>query len=76
MINAEIEEEEENKYPTLVISNTGVIVLAQCGVGGGLFAGMIVGPEESQTIGYYSQAWHADLFKPFHGKLTLSNGGG
>lgn len=77
------ESNQEWKYPCLVIdANNSMIVMAtgDCGDGnsGPIFSGFLITNENFSTAwttdnARFSNSWRKIRFKPFNGKLTLSN---
>lgn len=56
------------KYPSLYISEGLVVLMASES------SGTVVHTENSiHRLGYTSDDWSMDVFKPFEGKLTLEN---
>jgi hypothetical protein len=81
MIDVKVEDVEKGKelsFPCLLIDSDGVIIIATkishtinsrtC------YAGVkIFGRSNIMTVGYFSENWNKDLFKPFDGSITLRN---
>lgn len=65
----ESEEELTKKYPCLMKSDKGLVVLFyEAGVGT-----VIVPGKSMYEIGNHLKKWADDQFKPFHGTVELSN---
>jgi hypothetical protein len=61
-------DKEEVKFPCLMISKNGRIVLFHA-----YEKGIALNDWASSNIGDYSESWFMPTFKPFKGKVTLSN---
>jgi len=69
LIPSEVETKEE--YPCLKISQENKVVLFSA-----YKRGVVVNPRPDsvdQRLGYYSEGWAMSCFKPFNGKVILSN---
>jgi hypothetical protein len=70
-MKVEINEKEtqgEVKYPCLMKSEKGLIVLfnaPECGI--------VLKGNDVHERGHYSSNWNMDSFEPFNGTITLSN---
>lgn len=64
----------KSDFPKLMISNNGTIILAEYDDGINLWGIFLQGNVEppAYNIGYYSRNWNKDIFKPFHGTITLT----
>jgi hypothetical protein len=65
----EKEKKQEIKFPCLMISSCGSIVLFSEQNEGTL----LLDNKGVYGIAYYDDSWIMDKFKPFHGQITLSN---
>jgi len=70
------EKEVEPEFPCLMENKTkGFIILV---AGEGFFTNHLVGtiilsPNNTYPVGYYSEAWIGKQFKPYFGKLLIDN---
>lgn len=68
MIKSMVEDKDCNKYPCIMIMKNGITVLFEepsCGT-------VINAGNSIHSIGSYSDRFAMDMFKPFHGSVTLT----
>ena len=69
------QEVDWSKNPQLVVLNNTVVMTAsnQSKCMSTDFAGVVIKSDEAWTVGFYSKCFTKDLWKPFHGEITLKN---
>lgn len=66
-------EDIENELPCLMVTNGGKVVL-MTGIDNGLGRGVvIVSDYEHQSVGYSTDSWAMEDFRPLKGKVVLEN---
>ena len=73
MIKVEAKEALKNdKFPLLMISRESgnVVLFTKNGYGTILMA---TTKEKEHQLGYFSNCWNMDYFRPFNGEITLTN---
>lgn len=67
----EVQEKKDIKFPCLMRSTSGLIILA-IGIKDSDLKGTVLF-SITHTLGFYSESWNRDSFVPFNGSVTLSN---